>query len=231
VFTDLSTPTDSIRLWNWTLGDGSTSTVQNPVKRYTQPGKYNVQLTVISKAGCVSNPFDKQVIVYLQPVIDAGPSFVVQQGTFITFNAKANDSSVLSFSWTPAIDFINPNVLRASLVANRDETYKLVATGQGDCSAEDFVTVKIFKPVKVPNAFTPNNDGINDKWVLDNLADYQGATVEIYNRYGQMVYRTTSAQAWDGTFKGTPLPVATYYYIIDLKNGFAPLKGSVTIIR
>ncbi len=232
VFTDLSSPRDSIQLWGWDLGDGTTSTMQHPVKRYTLPGKYKVQLTVTSKAGCVSNPFTKDIIVYLQPVIDAGPSFVVPQGTVVTFAAKANDSSVLSFYWTPAIDLINPNVLRASLVANHDQQYTLVATGQGNCTATDFLTVKILKPVKVPNAFTPNNDGINDKWVLGNLSDYEGATVEVYNRYGQMVYRAAGfAPSWDGTYKGTPLPVATYYYVIDLKNGFAPLKGSVTIIR
>jgi gliding motility-associated-like protein len=84
----------------------------------------------------------------------------------------------------------------------------------------------------VPNAFTPNGDGINDTWILANLSDYPGATVEVFNRYGQVVHRAmASALPWDGKFKGSPLPVATYYYIIDLKNGFAPMQGSVTIIR
>ncbi|HEY0676699.1 MAG TPA: gliding motility-associated C-terminal domain-containing protein, partial [Chitinophagaceae bacterium] len=196
------------------------------------PGAYDVVLTVTSMAGCVSDPFTKQVIVYLQPVIDAGPSFVVPQGSLIQFNAKANDSSALNFSWTPAGDFTDPSVLRPTLIALRDQTYTLTATGQGNCSATDMVTVKILKPVKVPNAFTPNGDGINDTWLLTNLSDYAGADVEVYNRYGQVVYKATGvARPWDGTRNGTPLPVATYYYIINLRNGFPPMTGSVTIIR
>lgn len=232
VFTDLSSPTDSIAAWNWTFGDGSTATASNPSKRYALPGNYDVRLTVTSKAGCVSNAFTDKVIVYLQPVIDAGPSFVVPQGTLIQFNPKANDSSVLRFSWSPAVDFTNANVLRPTLRAMRDQTYTLTATGQGNCTASDFLTVKILKPVKVPNAFSPNGDGINDRWVLENLSDYAGATVEVFNRYGQMVFRATGQSlSWDGTYNGKPLPVATYYYIIDLRNGFAPMKGPVTIIK
>jgi gliding motility-associated-like protein len=232
VFTNLSTPADSIASWSWNFGDGSVSTIQNPVKRYARPGNFNVKLTVTSLAGCVSNAFDKDVVVYLQPVIDAGPSFTVSQGTIVRFNASANDPAGLSFSWTPASDFTNPNVLQPTLVARRDQTYTLTATGQGNCSATDVLTVKIFKPVLVPNAFSPNNDGINDVWKLGNLADYPGATVQVFNRYGQVVWQgTASSTEWDGRFKGTPLPVATYYYVIDLKNGFAPMKGSVTIIR
>lgn len=232
VFTDLSSPADSIRSWSWNFGDGGTSAVGNPSKRYNQPGNYTVGLTVTSKAGCVSDVFTDKVIVYLQPVIDAGPSFVVPQGTVIKFNPRANDSTVLSFNWSPPLGLSNANTLRPTLTAMRDETYRLTATGQGNCTATDFMTVKIMKPVKVPNAFSPNGDGINDKWVLENLSDYAGATVEIYNRYGQVIFRAAGQSlSWDGTHNGKPLPVATYYYIIDLKNGFEPMKGSVTIIR
>lgn len=232
VFTDLSSPADSIQSWNWNFGDGSTATAKNPGKRYALPGNYDVQLRVTSKAGCVSNVYSDKVIVYLQPVIDAGPSFVVPQGTTIQFSPKVNDSTVLRFTWSPSPGIGNANVLRPTLMAMRDETYTLTAIGQGNCMASDFLTVKILKPVKVPNAFSPNGDGINDRWVLENLADYAGATVEVFNRYGQMVFRAAGhGMWWDGTYNGKMLPVATYYYVIDLKNGFAPMKGSVTIIR
>lgn len=232
VFTDMSGPAGTIGSWAWTFGDNSTSTNPNPGKRYTRPGNYNVQLVVTSTAGCVSDPFSKTVVVYLQPVIDAGPSFVVAQGTILQFKATANDSSTLQFQWEPAADFTNASVLRPRLIAMKDQVYTLTATGQGNCTATDQLTVKIQKPIKVPNAFTPNNDGINDTWVLGNLSDYADATVEIYNRYGQVVHRANAqTRPWDGTYKGSPLPVATYYYIIDLRNNTAPIKGSVTIIR
>ncbi|MBI1344515.1 MAG: PKD domain-containing protein [Terrimonas sp.] len=232
IFTDLSTDAAStLQSWNWNFADGSNSTLQNPVKRYNLPGDYNVSLTVTNAAGCSSDPFVMPVVVYLQPVIDAGPSFVVPQGTTIQFNPTVNDPS-LSFLWTPAGDFPDPTLLKPLLVADYDQTYTLTATGQGNCNASDFISVKILKQVIVPNAFSPNGDGINDTWVITNLSDYPGATVEIYNRYGQLLYKSNGyPEPWDGTYNGRPLPVAAYYYVITLKNGFKPLTGSLTIVR
>jgi gliding motility-associated-like protein len=68
--------------------------------------------------------------------------------------------------------------------------------------------------------------------VVRGLRDYPNCVVEIFNRYGQMVFRSNGYnQPWDGTYKGQPLPVATYYYVIDLKNGDKPIGGSVTLLR
>jgi len=233
VFTDQSTaPNSNVQSWAWSFGDGSASTQRHPTKRYVNPGSYTVQLRVTNAVGCTSDAFSKDVVVYLQPVIDAGPSFVVPMGTTVRFNPKANDSSVLRFSWSPAADFTNPAVLRPTLVATKNQTYTLTAVGQGNCTATDTLTVKILKPVTVPNAFSPNRDGINDTWTITNLADYPGAIVEVFNRYGQQVYYSKGyQQPWDGTFKGQPLSFGTYYFVITLKNGFEPITGSVTIVK
>ncbi|MBK8141761.1 MAG: gliding motility-associated C-terminal domain-containing protein [Chitinophagaceae bacterium] len=94
------------------------------------------------------------------------------------------------------------------------------------------MTVKILKLVKVPNVFSPNGDNIHDQWMIPNLGDYPGCTVEVFNRYGQQVYFSAGyGTPWNGTYKGKELPAGTYYYIIQLQNGFKPLSGSVTIIR
>jgi gliding motility-associated-like protein len=232
-FSDESTSNNStINKWSWSFGDGSTSSDKDPVKRYKLPGNYTVKLEVTNSAGCTSQPFTKQVVVYLQPVIDAGPSFTVPQGTVVQFNPTANDSTVLSFNWAPGTGLSNANTLRPSLIAMADETYTLTATGEGQCTASDFLKVKILKPVSVPNAFSPNGDGIHDTWNITNLSDYPGCTVEVFNRYGQRVYYSAGyGTPWNGNVGGKPLPMATYYYVIHLKNGFAPKTGSVTIVK
>lgn len=232
-FTDKSTaPNSSVQSWQWNFGDGSTSTSRDARNRYRAPGNYPVQLVVTNAVGCISDPYTKVVKVYLQPVIDAGPSFVVPQGTTVTFNPKVNDSTTISFAWSPGTGLSDATILRPSLVAMADGTYTLTATGEGNCTATDEITVKILKPVKIPNAFSPNGDGINDRWEVTNLGDYPGATVEVFNRYGQPVFYSSGyAQPWDGRLKGNHLPVATYYYVITLKNGFKPITGSVTIVR
>ncbi|HYC27364.1 MAG TPA: PKD domain-containing protein, partial [Chitinophagaceae bacterium] len=232
VFTDASTaPNSSIQSYNWSFGDGSNSSVANPTKLYTNPGSYNVTLIVTNTTGCVSDPFIVPVTVHLQPVIDAGPSLVVPEGTTITLAATAN-STGLSFLWSPGFGLSSTTVLNPQLTALNDQVYTLTATGAFGCTASDEVNIKILKKVKVPNVFSPNGDNIHDQWLIPNLADYPGSSVEVFNRYGARVfYAVGYGTPWDGTSNGKPLPAGTYYYVIQLQNGFKPLSGSVTILR
>ena len=98
-----------------------------------------------------------------------------------------------------------------------------------------YLTKRITKSKKsiiIPNVFSPNGDNINDTWVIRGLVEYESCRVEIYNRYGQLLFQSFGyKQPWDGTYKGQAMPVATYYYIINLKPGEAPLSGSVTLLR
>ena len=67
------------------------------------------------------------------------------------------------------------------------------------------------------------------------LGDYTAATVSIFNRYGQFLFESPvgsyGSAPWDGTNKGKPVPVGTYFYIIKLAPGKTPLSGSVSVIR
>jgi gliding motility-associated-like protein len=85
-------------------------------------------------------------------------------------------------------------------------------------------------------AFTPNGDGINDKWlVTDGGACTSKIIVSVFNRYGGLVYNNENYQNnWDGTYKGKPVPDGTYYYVINYKlvtGNTIALKGNVTILR
>lgn len=232
VFTDLSTaPNSTIQTWQWSFGDNTFSATRSPSKIYSNPGNYNITLLVKNAQGCVSDTFRKSVQVYLQPSIDAGPSFTVPSGSTVQFSPVVNDTT-LSFAWTPALNLSNPLILRPTLVALTTQVYTLTATGLGKCSANDILTVKVLRPFTIPNVFSPNGDGINDTWQIPNLADYPGAEVEVFTRNGQRVFQSYNYnKAWDGTINGKPLPVATYYYIIDPKNGYSRLTGSVTILK
>src|ERR1700740_2868976 len=80
--------------------------------------------------------------------------------------------------------------------------------------------LKVVKTLAIPNAFTPNGDGINDTWNIEALGAYANCSVQVFNRWGLKVYFSTGyGVPWDGSFKGASLPSGTYYYIIDLKNG------------
>jgi len=84
----------------------------------------------------------------------------------------------------------------------------------------------------IPNTFTPNGDGINDLWNITALNEYPACTVDIYTRYGKLIFQSKGyGNAWDGTYDGSQLPVGTYYYIINTHTGLKQMAGCVTIIR
>jgi len=86
--------------------------------------------------------------------------------------------------------------------------------------------------ISIPNSFSPNGDGSNDLWGIAGLSAYPQNTVEVFNRYGQRIFRSAGySTSWDGTFNGQPVPPATYYYIVNLKNGKKALSGSVTVVK
>ena len=91
--------------------------------------------------------------------------------------------------------------------------------------------VKVFKQLFIPNAFTPNGDGINDTWHIETLQAYPNADVKVFNRYGEMVFDNHGFnKLWDGKYKGRIVSPGAYVYIIDLKNNSPVLKGVVFII-
>jgi gliding motility-associated-like protein len=82
----------------------------------------------------------------------------------------------------------------------------------------------------IADALTPNNDGFNDDWVVGGLEDFPLSTLMVFNRWGQKLFETTGGQVrWDGRFNGARLPVADYYYAIELFPGALPIRGTVTL--
>jgi gliding motility-associated-like protein len=87
--------------------------------------------------------------------------------------------------------------------------------------------------LRIPNAITPNGDTKNDVWNIGEIDLYPQAEVKIFNRLGQLVWRSEKGYPtpWDGTSNGKALPFDAYHYVIDLHNNSKPFIGSITIIR
>jgi gliding motility-associated-like protein len=84
----------------------------------------------------------------------------------------------------------------------------------------------------IPNVFSPNGDGINDTWSIPYLVSYPNAIVDIFNRYGQLVFHSFGYQKnWDGKYNGKDLPIGTYYYRVAVAPNTEPLSGSISIIK
>jgi gliding motility-associated-like protein len=94
---------------------------------------------------------------------------------------------------------------------------------------QSIVTLPTFANIR--SLFTPNNDGMNDYWYIPDIEQYGTISVQIYNRFGKLLYKSSAYKNdWDGTYNGTPLPDAAYYYIIkSSEKGL--IKGVVNIVR
>ena len=84
--------------------------------------------------------------------------------------------------------------------------------------------------LKIPNVFTPNGDGDNDFWIIQNIDAYSSISIQLIDESGIPIYTSTSAQAWDGTINGNTIDSGIYFYIITLNNENI-FTGSLTIIR
>jgi gliding motility-associated-like protein len=193
-------------------------------------GEHILTYTFSAVNGC-ENHAEQTIKISPIPVINAGPDRVLLEGGSVVLLGSGTGNAV-NYSWWPVQGLNNTSIAQPTTTTLVDIEYTLVGTSADLCSDSDKVKVTILKMPLIPNTFSPNGDGIHDRWEIKYLESYPGATVEIFNRYGQPVFKTIGYnKPWDGTFKGNPLPAGTYYYIIAPKNGRQPMKGFVDIIR
>lgn len=141
--------------------------------------------------------------------------------------AVQNGFQPISYQWgDPALQ---TTPVATGLASN--ETYTVVVTDAIGCR----LVTEVYVPptigcLFIANALTPNGDGSNDEWIIGGLEFFPNAKVQVFNRWGQVVFESTGYPApWNGRYKGELLPVADYYYVIDYSKEFAPITGTVTI--
>ena len=86
--------------------------------------------------------------------------------------------------------------------------------------------------LEIPTAISPNDDGKNDVWEIKGMEYYPDAIIDIYNRWGDLIFRSDRGynKKFDGMYRGRHLPVDSYHFIINLNNGGKPILGNITII-
>jgi gliding motility-associated-like protein len=190
-----------------------------------------VKLTVKNSCGSAIDSIVVNLIPYPTKTY-FGKEFLVCEDTFATINSHNSKS----YHWW------NPLSTTDSIVRlNKTGLYTVTITSQSLCSITDsvYITTKDCKPavVLMPNAFTPNNDGVDD-FIYPIIIGENARLLsfKIYNRWGQLVYSPDlyyNTQGWDGTFNDAPQPFGTYYFYIQYINfdKNVLLKGDITLIR
>jgi len=148
-----------------------------------------------------------------------------------------NGTPPFTFLWNTEEEFID---IETSQIANLyPGTYSVIITDTMGCIISDSITISSNPKIciTVYSVFSPNDDGIHDYWEISNIHLYPEALVEIYDRMGNIVYRrrnyiNSESTAFNGYAKdGKRLSSGVYYYILNLENGDAVFKGTVTIVR
>ena len=215
----------------WTPATGLSNTaIASPIASPLSTTTYTVIVT--NQFNCDAKA-TVTVTVIRKPIANAGPDKKITEGQSIQLDGQADGDPNIAYFWTPAQFINNTSILTPVVNPVNDFIYTLhVLSGNGCGAATDDVFVRVFKKINIPNAFSPNGDGINDVWNIEALETYPESTTQVFNRYGQIIYRSQGyTKPWDGRYNGKPLPFGTYYYIIDRKNNFPLLSGWVMIIH
>jgi gliding motility-associated-like protein len=240
--TTVSSP-ETINQWFWDFGGAGQSNLQNPSQLFPGSGFYSISLIATSNHNC-KDTLVKQL--NLTPRPSAGFAYSISSGVNVGTTVNFVDTSSYASTWSWNFGDAQGN---GSTLQNPSTIYfdngtfivtQVVSDGYG-CSDTAKVAIKINNitfeiSTLIPNAISPNGDGKNDVWKLDflNLL-YPNASVRIYNRWGEEIYRADGAYTspWDGTYKGQLLPVGTYYYVLNLNDPAVtePFKGGILLIR
>ncbi len=205
----------------------SSNSVKNPIASPTATTEY-----ILSVDNGICQKSDSVVVgVYKKPVANAGPDKILIQGDATILNATSNDTGV-SILWKPNFNITTVTDLMPLVNPVTSTTYILKLSSNYGCgTSEDSVFVKVFSKLFIPNAFSPNNDGINDTWRIEPLEAYPSAVLKVFNRYGQMIFSNDGiGKQWDGKYKGARQPVGAYPYTIDLRNDAPLIKGIVYLV-
>jgi gliding motility-associated-like protein len=191
-------------------------------------------LQVTDTYGCNFKVIDKVNVTMNPPVLAfAGNDTVASAGVPL----QLYGSGGIKYLWSPANVLNNPIIQNPIAVLTEDTKFNLIVRDTLGCTGTSSVTVKVYKGTNyyVPNAFTPNGDGLND--VFKAIAPGIQVTdhFRIFNRWGKLLFETRDARkGWDGTYLGVPQPTGVYVWMIrgiNVSQKLIELKGTVTLVR
>ncbi len=227
--------TDStMQQMNWYIADEMRLTaLPGPLQRaFDKAGVFPVLLVAQFRA-CPDITATDSVTVHPLPLVDLGPdsSICLHGKPVILYNHAANIPGNYRFEWSTGAG-------SESIEVRHHGNYSLTLTNTFGCATSEAVTVKKDCYIDIPNAFTPNGDGVNDYFfprqlLAERLTQF---SMRVFNRWGQVVFETknTNGRGWDGKFNEQHQPAGVYPYLIEVEiagNIREQYQGNVTLMR
>ena len=236
-FTNLSITSNAGAVtYAWRDNVGNTSAATSPVFTYNTAGSVSMKLNVtstycpnlkdsITKVIAIESPIPGKRL----PLVDG----VIGDDTKLQARIFPNSK----YTWSPATGLSDITINNPIAKLSAEQQYSITMLAPSGCTTIDTLLVRVFKDftVFVPNVFSPNGDGQNDKLYVNLVGVKEFRLYRIFNRAGQKVFETTNpAEGWDGTINGIPQPLDTYVWMVEAVSKYgAPIRenGLVTILR
>lgn len=228
--------------YKWTPSTSlSSTTISNPIANPSVTTTYRV----IGYDGhnCFNDTAFLVVAVGQYPTIELGPDQIFSTGTLLPLNSVVTNGPVRKWTWSPAADLDCAGCAIPVAHIKKDITYTVEIKSAYGCSASDSIHIKVFcesAQVFVPNAFSPDGDGVNDVLMVRAKGIAMVKSFRVFNRWGQIVFERNNFQpneltyGWDGKVGGRPEPPGVYVYTAEVlcENGVPyTYKGNTTILK
>ena len=227
--------------YNWSPATGLSGTTGNRV--FARPDITTTYRVVgYDRYNCFTDTGFITIVVNPIPTVDAGPDVTITGGASVRIPTQAS-ADVTSFQWSPPSSLDCFNCKNPVATPNQTTTYRVEVTNSGGCKSSDEVTVHVLcgnDNLFIPNTFSPNGDGVNDKLYPRGTGIYTIKSFKIFNRWGEQVFEAVNFAAndegkgWNGTYNGKPLAPDVYVYMIEVicnNRNVMGFKGNVSLIK
>lgn len=221
-----------IQKWEWDFGDNSIAAIKDTQHIYGNAGTYQVILSVEAGDGC-TNTDSSFITIYSTNASINADTIIAAANQPIQLNAEGG----VSYEWSPADGLTNTGIANPVATNTEDRQYIVRAYTPVGCDSYDTVLIRIFDgpQLYVPTAFNPQSVVGNNIFRATAVGISRFKYFTVYNRLGQVVFSSNDpSQGWDGTFKGTLQPPATYVWIAagtTFRGTEIVRKGTVVLVR
>ena len=183
------------------------------------------------------------VLVGDYPVVTLGPDLLLPPGTQHTLASTVRNGPVSQYLWSPPVNLSCTGCASPVVTVQSNISYVLRVTNSYGCSGSDTISIKTIcdnSNVFIPDAFTPDGDGLNDKFTIRASGSVRVKYFRIFNKWGEMVFERLNflpndpANGWDGRVKGVPVPPDVFVYtaLVTCESGATfPFKGNVSVLK
>ena len=230
-----ATSTPAAQNYAWNLGNSTTSTLPNPNTLYYSSGQYSVSVTITDINGCVnSKNYPNLITAHPKPTVNFSISpidvgYVSDEIVFSSTYSGSNSNWIWNFGDGTSVTEQDPIATHHYGMAGVLNVTHIVINEFG-CSDTITKPYTVFTKIIIPNILTPNNDGLNDTFIIDGLQFLDGARLKVYNRWGRKIYDNSS---YKNDWNGENAPDGVYFYTLTLPDFLkaGPYSGSVTLLR